>query len=69
MNRRNQRLAVKTNERKGEFNIYKQTSTDSKLMAKYKANMKLAPGPQHLKQEKEKAEKKREKEEARSLWK
>ena len=38
-----------------------------RVMAKYKANMKLAPGPQHLKQEKEKAEKKREKEEARSL--
>ena len=29
-----------------------------RVMAKYKANMKLAPGPQHLKQEKEKAEKK-----------
>ena len=38
-----------------------------RVMAKYKANMKLAPGPQHLKQEKEKAGKKREKEEARSL--
>ena len=29
-----------------------------RVMVKYKANMKLAPGPQHLKQEKEKAEKK-----------
>ena len=29
-----------------------------RVMATYKANMKLAPGPQHLKQEKEKAEKK-----------
>ena len=37
------------------------------MKAKYKANMKLAPGPQHLKQEKEKAEKKREKEEVHSL--
>ena len=39
-----------------------------RVMAKYKANMKLASGPaQHLKQEKEKAEKKRKIEEARSL--
>ena len=36
INRRNQRLAVKTNERKGEFNIYKQTSTDSKLYSRYR---------------------------------
>jgi len=38
-----------------------------RVMAKYKANLKLAPGPQHLKQEKEKAKKKREKGEARNL--
>ena len=43
MNRRNQRLAVKTNERKGEFNIYKQTSTDSKLYSRYRRI--LAAGP------------------------